>query len=374
MLRPQFARSQVADLGLEEKHVQHFLQGVPINQSGWTEPVDLAPMFFRLTLDSATEFLFGESVNSQLAANSRRGYDFEWNNLAPAFDAATKVLSERVRLGDLYWLSSPRSFRENCNEVHRFADHLIQKALHDLKSPIGPQIDDTRKPYVFLKELVKITQDPAELRSQLLNILLAGRDTTAGLLGWAFYFLTRNPAIFNRLRSEVLSRFGTFEIPHNLTFADLKSCSYLQHIMHETLRLYPSVPLNFRRASRDTTLPVGGGPNGTSPIFVRKNQEVGYYVYLMHRREDLWGSDAHLFNPDRWTGRKAGWEYLPFNGGPRICLGQQFALTEAGYIIVRLVQRFDRLEWRGHEGEGPPRHNYTLTDAPSQCLVDLHAA
>lgn len=64
----------------------------------------------------------------------------------------------------------------------------------------------------------------------------------------------------------------------------------------------------------------------------------------MHRRKDLWGPDADEFVPERWDGLRPGWEYLPFNGGPRICIGQQLALTEAGYVTVRLLQCFRQME------------------------------
>lgn len=64
----------------------------------------------------------------------------------------------------------------------------------------------------------------------------------------------------------------------------------------------------------------------------------------MHRRKDLFGEDADEYKPERWESLRVGWEYLPFNGGPRICIGQQFALTEAGYTIVRLVQEFRKIE------------------------------
>lgn len=64
----------------------------------------------------------------------------------------------------------------------------------------------------------------------------------------------------------------------------------------------------------------------------------------MHRRKDLWGEDALVFRPERWEERVPAWQFLPFLGGPRICLGQQFALTEAGYLLVRMLQHFDRLE------------------------------
>ena len=58
-------------------------------------------------------------------------------------------------------------------------------------------------------------------------------------------------------------------------------------------------------------------------VFVRKNQHVNYTVYALHRMKDLWGSDAEEFKPKRWIGRKYDWEYLPFNDGPRVCLGRE---------------------------------------------------
>ena len=67
----------------------------------------------------------------------------------------------------------------------------------------------------------------------------------------------------------------------------------------------------------------------------------------MQRRKDIYGPNAEVFDPDRWETLRPGWAYLPFNGGPRICIGQQFALTEMGYVTVRLVQSFKGIEARG---------------------------
>ncbi|KAL5115240.1 hypothetical protein ACEQ8H_006832 [Pleosporales sp. CAS-2024a] len=74
---------------------------------------------------------------------------------------------------------------------------------------------------------------------------------------------------------------------------------------------------------------------------VRKGQEIQYSAYTMHWHKEIWGEDADEFRPDRWYGRRPGWEYLPLNGGPRICVGQQFALKNARYVLVNLLQRFE---------------------------------
>ena len=90
-----------------------------------------------------------------------------------------------------------------------------------------------------------------------------------------------------------------------------------------------------RQATRASVLPVGGGADASSPILVRKGEAVSYCVYAMHRRKDLYGEDADHFRPERWEPgsgkgpdlRNIGWGYLPFNGGPRVCLGRECALS-----------------------------------------------
>jgi cytochrome P450 len=99
---------------------------------------------------------------------------------------------------------------------------------------------------------------------------------------------------------------------------------------------------------RDTILPVGGGPNLDRPVFVPKGAAVAYSVYAMHRRPDFYGMDAEIFRPERWDEPmplhddpvNAKWGFLPFNGGPRMCLGMDFGFYEAAYTVVRLLQRF----------------------------------
>ena len=300
---------------------------LPVNEDGWTNVTDIQPLFFRLTIDSATEFLFGESVDSQLAnlsdySSSRRHMSVNEKEFANSFDQSQATVALAIRMGNLWWLAFDKSFRQHRDICWQFIDYYVHKALSQEKISEEKSSHGKRK-YVFLDALAESTRDPIELRQHIISILLAGRDTTASLLSCVFMLFTEHPEVYQKLRTIVLENFGTYNNPHDITFASLKSCSYLQWILNETLRLYPVVPINGRRALKDTTIPTGGGPSGTSPIYVRKGTQIDYSVYVMQRRKDLWGQDADEFRPDRWDGRRPGWEYLPFNGGPRICIGQQ---------------------------------------------------
>lgn len=325
MMRPQFTRDQVSDLDLEERHVQNMMSALDakLKADGRTHPVDLQELFFRLTLDSATEFLLGESADSQL--QEIPGYPRERNstealhkvNFAWAFDKGQMGVATRFRLGPLYWTWSTKEFRECIRQCNSFIDHYVRKALNKELGESQKELDlekRTKHKYVFLDALAEQTQDPIELRSQLLHILLAGRDTTASMLGWLFMLLAKDPARYKKLRDIVIDEFGTYKQPKEITFSKLKSCQYLQYCNNESLRLYPVVPINGRYAFKDATLPTGGGPDGKSPIFIPKGSTVEYSVHVLHRRKDLWGPDADEFIPERWANRKVGWEYVPFNG------------------------------------------------------------
>ncbi|KAK7205063.1 cytochrome P450 [Myxozyma melibiosi] len=373
LLRPQFSRHQVSDVAKLESHVSNLFKAMPHSA---TESCEIQELLFRMTMDSATEFLFGESVNSLVLSDDaasdngpattaqRVASDSGKRGFAAAFNNVQEYLSMRVLFQSLYWLVNTSEFRENNMIVHEFVDYYVEKALAKRHSNEKISLSENR--YVFLDALAEETQDPRTLRDQLLNILLAGRDTTAGALTWAFYELARHPRVFEKLRAEILERFGDHpgaegKLPMN--FETLKNSLYLRYILNEILRLYPSVPQNFRIANKHTFLPRGGGQDGTEPIFIRKGEAVFYSVYCMHRRKDLYGDDAMEFRPERWAeGKTWHWEYLPFNGGPRICLGQQYALTEAGYTLARVAQEFDTIETTDpDEPNGVPLKKANLT-------------
>ena len=330
LVRPHFKRAEISDLDLEERHLQNLLKALPIASAGWTTDIDLQPLFFHLTLDTAMDFLCGESLESQLMhlPNAKLSGPLhekskEAFELVKAIDTGLDYLSRRLRLPGLHWLVNSREFRSSCRLIHKRVDHFVRVTLskpsNSFKGLTGDLPDS--KP-TFLDSLAGKTQDPIELRYELLHILGAGRDTTASLLAWVFYILARHPDIHRKLRATILNDFGSFSTPNNISFETLKSCNFLQYSISETLRLFPIVPVNSRKALKDTTLPLGGGLDGLSPIFIPKGTIVDYNMYVMHRREDLWGADADEFRPERWIGKKHGWDFLPFGGGPRICVGR----------------------------------------------------
>jgi len=154
--------------------------------------------------------------------------------------------------------------------------------------------------------------------------------------------LIEHPNIIRRLREEIFSIAGPKARP---TYDDIRDMRYLRAFLNEVLRLYPSVPMNQRTAVKPVVLAPSTGSD--SPIYIPAGRRIMYSVFLMHRRTDLWGPDALTFDPDRFLDErlqkyllKNPFIFTPFNAGPRICLGQQFAYNEASFFLIRLLQQF----------------------------------
>lgn len=170
MLRPQFTRQQYQDFDIFREHVDNLIACM----SDRSEILDLQPLFFRFTLDTTSAFLFGQSTYSLRAGFSIKGAKF-----AESFDLAQDYVVKRFRLLDLYWLIGGPKFRNACSLVHGFVNDIIEKRHNTLDTSLK---DDDR--YVFFDTVARDSTSQAALRGQLINILLAGRDTTACLLSW----------------------------------------------------------------------------------------------------------------------------------------------------------------------------------------------
>ncbi|CAE6436778.1 unnamed protein product [Rhizoctonia solani] len=352
-------------------------------------PVDVQDLFGRLTIDAAGEFLFSSTSLDTLSLPLPIAYKAEigprgtaaptsYGAFVSSFDEAQALIPIRGRMGPYIWpvaewkgdkawkhrrvvdewVKSGKATRRGSTGVWSMnGSNAIQRRDEYLKTggekahPAG----DT-----FIDHLVI---DRALIMDELVNILLAARDTTASLLTFATYLLTQHSNVLNKLRAEILEHVGSDGAP---TYDQIKGMKYLRAILNETLRLFPSVPINERATLTDCSIPTASGrlyiPGGTQTI---------YSALLMQRRKDLWGPDAWEFDPERWLDArnesfvKDPMRFVPFNAGPRICLGQQFAYNEASFVLVRMLQKFYRLElamdaapdgcvpppeWRGQDG------------------------
>ncbi len=170
MLRPQLQHKQYEDLEVFRPSVDDLIQLI----QGSNGNIDLQPLFFRLTLDTTTAFLFGESVRSLITPEAVGESTF-----ASAFNIAQQWVTKRFRLLDLYWLINPKEFRQACSDVNKFADQIIDRNL-----ALNREKDDESKGRSFLHTVAQSAADRDALRGQIINILVAGRDTTACLLSW----------------------------------------------------------------------------------------------------------------------------------------------------------------------------------------------
>ncbi|KAI0128322.1 cytochrome P450 [Xylariales sp. AK1849] len=351
MLRPAFVRDQISDLQCFDRHISKLINRIPKDGSRF----DLQALFGMLTIDTISDFMFGQTTDI-LESSPERELKF-----GSFFDASLVKVARRARLGWVTQIFPDRELNEHARFIRHYVDDFIErKKRHSEHDPV----EKAGQRYVFLDELLKSGEPDEVIRNQLLSIFLAGRDTTTSVLTSLFFELSRRPDVVSLLQQEI-QEFGL----RDPTWEQLKTLKYLNWAIKEALRLSPPVPSNARDAARDTVLPTGGGADGKSPIFVAKGTALRYQVWSMHRRKDLYGSDAEEFRPERWENLKVSFEYVPFNAGPRICIGQQFALTQMALITFRLLQAFKSIE---RKDDRPPLQRLAInTSMLYGCWVSM---
>ncbi|OJJ48159.1 hypothetical protein ASPZODRAFT_150447 [Penicilliopsis zonata CBS 506.65] len=337
LIRPMFIKDRISDLEIFERKTQTMMSLF----ASPGEAFDLMDLFYRMTLDVTTEFLLGRGIHS---------LENPQGEFVHAFAEVQRIQMLLTVLGPIQAFIPRGAYKRGIKTIDDFVLPFVHSAL---ALPVDEleKLSKSEKSFTFLHALAHFTRDPKVIRDQVVSVLLAGRDTTAATLSWAFYELSHYPGIYAKLRAEILSTVGPSRAP---TYEDLKNMPYLRHTVNETLRLYPAVPYNIRFALTDTTLPHGGGPHGDLPLTVLQGDAVIYSTYAMQRRADLYPAvsdkfaDPAVFSPERWeTWTPKAWQYIPFNGGPRICIGQNFALAEIAYTMVRILQKYERLEYAG---------------------------
>lgn len=360
MTRPFFSKDRISHFDNFGRHADDALGQLKARlREG--HAVDFQDLISRFTLDSATEFLFGNDVHS-LAGGLPYPYYHSTTSTSDsdahpstrfvhAFQEAQMITAFRSRFGSHWPLFEfwHDRMKKPMRVVHDFIDPIVAAAISRKKEEmLSPSLD--RDDETLLENLVNSTEDPIILRDEIMSLLVAGRDTTASTLTFTVYMLAEHPKILQRLREEILQKVGPQRRP---TYDDFKEMKFLRAVINETLRLYPVVPFNIRMSNRATTWP--SKVPGEKPWYIPANTRSLYTVFMMHRRRDLWGPDALEFDPDRFLDERLHkyltpnpFIFLPFNAGPRICLGQQFAYHEASFFLVRLLQNFSSIFLASH--------------------------
>lgn len=241
----------------------------------------------------------------------------------------------------------------------RVRTHPTLKALKDgADAAIAERRRNPKPDNPALLDLLLDAEDPktgrrmsdAELRDNLITFLIAGHETTALTLSWALYLLALDPATQKRAAREARAVLGT----RAATGDDVEKLPFIQQVLHETLRLYPPIPVHLRTAAADDQV---------CGHAVKKGDVMIVPFYALHRNRRLW-EQPRKFIPHRFRdmAKIDRFAYVPFSVGPRVCIGADFAMQEATIILATLLarHRFRLTDAR------PPRPKLILTLRPDK--------
>jgi cytochrome P450 len=279
--------------------------------------IDTDAAMARLTLDIATTTLFG-------AEPLPDGDEVE-RAIQVLSDTAFHESTSPMVLPDWRALPSKRRKLWAMERMDRTVTGLVRRRLEDLAA--GGERDRGDLLSMLIEQHAG---DATAIRNDSMSLLIAGHETSGALLGWLFALLAHDAAELARVQAELDSVLGG-RLP---TFADLRELAWTSAAIEEALRLYPpAYSLFLRQATADVTL---------GDVSVRKSDNVQIVPYTLHR-DPRWFERPDVFDPARFR-RPPTWPqfaYLPFGAGPRVCIGQSFALMEASLVAATILQRWE---------------------------------
>jgi cytochrome P450 len=302
-------------------------------------PVDVMAEMSRLALTIVGRALFDVDLGDQASGVGRA--------LPVALEALTRRIFNPLALPMAVPTSANRRLRWATRELDRVVFDIIRRRQ---ESPVGHA--DLLAMLMEMRDAdTGEGMNSVQLRDEVMTFVLAGHETTAVTLAWAVHLLARNPEIERRLRAEIEHAIG--DRPPQL--ADLGNLPMARRVIEETLRLFPPIGAIQRQA-------IGG--DEIDGCAIPAGARIVVCAYAMHRDPALWPDperfDPDRFLPDRSEGRHR-FAYIPFGGGPRLCIGNEFAMMETQIVLAMLLQRF-RFE---PVPEAPPRPELRITLRPS---------
>ncbi|WP_049937874.1 cytochrome P450 [Haloplanus natans] len=319
---PAFDMSRIADIaGTMASHAE-----AAVGDWSAGDELDIESEMARLTVRIIADAMLGVD----LSAERVRAIQETLDPLGKRFEP------DPVRFVTPDWVPTRgnRAFEDAVERLEGIVDDIVSE-----RRGTEGHADDDDPPMDLLSILLRAQrrgdQSDAQLRDEVLTMLLAGHDTTALTLTYACYLLAEHPAVEGRVHAELDSVLDGAP-----TFADTRGLTYLDRVLQETMRLYPPVYAMFREPVVDVKLGGYRIPAGAAVMCPQ---------WAVHRSRRWW-TGPERFDPDRWArGRAAGrprFAHFPFGGGPRHCIGKQFSLLEAKIILATVGREF-RLDYRG---------------------------
>ncbi|XP_010522165.1 PREDICTED: cytochrome P450 86B1-like [Tarenaya hassleriana] len=327
--------------------------------------IDLQDVLLRLTFDNVCMIAFG--VDPGCLSPGLPEIPF-----ARAFEDATEATVMRFVTPTCVWklmrhlnFGVEKKLKTSIKGVDDFAEEVIRTRKKELSLQRNDGDDEHKntKRSDLLTVFMGLKDEKGEpfsdkfLRDICVNFILAGRDTSSVALSWFFWLLEKNPKAEERIMEEVCKILserggetegeGEKKREYEPVFRpeEIKKMDYLQAALSEALRLYPSVPVDHKEVLEDNVF-----PDGTA---LKKGEKVIYAIYAMGRMEAIWGKDCSEFRPERWLrdGRytsESAYKFTAFNGGPRLCLGKDFAYYQMKFAAASIVYRYRVRVVNGH--------------------------
>jgi fatty acid omega-hydroxylase len=255
------------------------------------------------------------------------------------------------RFQKIFGIGSEKMLKESLQIVETY----MNNAVSDRK---GIPSDDLMSRFMKKRDIDGKPISAPVLQRIILSFILAGRDTSSVALSWFFWLIMNHPSVEEKIIKELMTvleetRGGERQrwIEDPIDFGEADRLVYLKAALAETLRLYPSVPQDFKQAVADDVLPDGTMvPAGTT---------VTYSIYSVGRMETIWGADCLEFKPERWISvrgdrfepPKNGFMFMAFNAGPRICLGKDLAYLQMKSVAAAVLLRYRLSPAPGHRVE-----------------------
>jgi cytochrome P450 len=286
---------------------------------GSATPFDLNTEMTAVTVNIVAKTLFGTQVDASI------------ESIGQSINLLNTYISNRINnpLMAPVWIPTPRN--QQFHRDRKTLDDIIYKIIADRR--LHPEADDD-----LLAMLMNARDEDTgegmtdlQLRDEILTLFLAGHETSATSLCWILILLSQHPDQMARAKAEVQEALGD-RLPN---LEDLAKMPYLRRVIDEALRLYPPAWIVGRKALEDDTV---------FGFAVPKGHNVIVSTYLIHRHPDFWenpdGFDPDRFLPERANPDQHKYAYFPFGGGPRMCIGNSFALMEMAILLAMILQRF----------------------------------